>query len=77
MTWKPLDPFAGPAEEELPTGEELVELVAFYKRTADQNGEPYDPEWDRWVREDRGLHRGSLGLAEAARRFGVFDPDAA
>lgn len=70
MTWKPLDPYAGPDEAELPTGEELVELVAFYKRTADQNGERYDPEWDRWIREDRGLTRGGGGIAEAQRRFG-------
>lgn len=51
-----LDPYSGPGasvdNDEL-TGRELRELVAFYKRTADQNGEPYDPEWDRWIEEDR------------------------
>jgi hypothetical protein len=76
VTWKPLDPYAGPAEEELPTGTELEELVAYYKRTADQHGEPHDPEWDRWLAEDRGQGQqrvvGGLGLAEAARRFGVL-----
>lgn len=47
-----LDPFDGPEEIEPLSGLALVELVAFYKRTADQNGEPYDPEWDRWIEED-------------------------
>lgn len=49
MSWSPIDPYAGPAEIEPLTGEDLVELVAYYKRTADQNGEPHDPEWDRWL----------------------------
>lgn len=52
MTWKPLDPYAGPEETQLPTGQDLIEQVAYYKRTADQNGEPYDPEWDRWLELD-------------------------
>lgn len=47
-----MDPYAGPEEIEPLTGRDLIELVAFYKRTADQNGEPYDPEWDRWLMED-------------------------
>ena len=53
MTWKPLDPYAGSGEEIQPlTGQALIDEVAFHKRTADQNGEPYDPEWDRWLDED-------------------------
>jgi len=52
VSWTPLNPFKG-EEPEPASGEELVELVAFYKRTADQNGEPYDPEWDRWLAEAR------------------------
>jgi hypothetical protein len=52
--WRPVDPYTGPEDEIKPrTGRELEEEVAFYKRTADQNGEPYDPEWDRWLEEDR------------------------
>lgn len=62
----PLDPYTGPDEIQPLEGEELAELVAFYKRTADQNGEPYDPEWDRWL--NRRL--GAAGVAEARRRFG-------
>lgn len=54
---KPLNPYRGGPEPQPATGVELVELVAFYKRTADQNGEPYDPEWDRWIAEDRGEAR--------------------
>jgi hypothetical protein len=49
--WTPLDPYKGQEPEPL-TGQELRELVAFYKRTADQNGEPYDPEWDQWIADD-------------------------
>jgi hypothetical protein len=52
MAFKPLDPYEGTETEPL-TGQDLVELVAFYKRTADQNGEPHDPEWDRWLAEDQ------------------------
>jgi hypothetical protein len=48
----PLDPYEGPDEIEPLTGRELIELVAFYRRTADQNGEPHDPEWSQWLRED-------------------------
>lgn len=63
-----LDPYGGPDEEILPLkGKELAELVAFYKRTADQNGEPYDPEWDRWLAGPRPP--GANGLDEARRRF--------
>jgi len=52
--WRPLDPYAGTADEIEPlTGRALQDEVTFYKRTADQNGEPYDPEWDRWLEEDR------------------------
>jgi hypothetical protein len=51
VSWTPLDPFSGPEELPIPTHAELTELVAFYKRSADQNGEPYDPEWDRWLAE--------------------------
>jgi hypothetical protein len=49
--WKPLDPYRGKEIEPL-HGQELIDLVDFYKRTADQNGEPHDPEWDRWLAED-------------------------
>lgn len=56
MTWKPLHPFKGEEPQPL-EGEELAELVAFYKRTADQTGEPYDPEWDKWL-ADAGIPRG-------------------
>lgn len=49
---KPLNPYEGPEETEPLTGFELAAEVAFFKRTADQNGEPYDPEWDRWLAED-------------------------
>lgn len=49
-----LNPYVGPSgEDEEWTGESLRELVAYYKRTADQNGESHDPEWDRWIEEDR------------------------
>lgn len=65
-----IDPYDGPDEDEPATGQELVELVAYYKRTADQNGEPHDPEWDRWLREDQGRVGGNAGAAEARRRFG-------
>jgi hypothetical protein len=54
MSWKPLDPFHGPEDSMIPPGPELEELVAYYKRTADQLGEPYDPEWDRWLAGDTG-----------------------
>lgn len=70
MTWKPLDPYAGPEEIEELTGEELAAEVAFYKRTADLQGLPHDPAWDRWLREDQGLTHGGGGVAEAQRRFG-------
>jgi hypothetical protein len=49
--WEPLDPYRGEETEPL-TGAALADLVAFYKRTADQNGEPYDPEWDQWLADD-------------------------
>lgn len=66
-----IDPYSGPDEIEPLTGQELVDEVAFYKRTADQQGLPYDPEWDRWIREDQGLTKGAGGLIEAQRRFGT------
>lgn len=47
-----LDPFVRPGGTEPLTGQALIDEVAFYKRTADQNGEPYDPEWDEWLRND-------------------------
>ena len=54
MSWNPpLDPNGTWGEDIQPeTGQALIDLVAFYKRTADANGEPYDPEWDRWLEED-------------------------
>lgn len=52
MTWKPLDPYSGPEEIQPLTGQDLIEEVAFYKRTADLRGEPHDPEWDRWLELD-------------------------
>lgn len=69
MSWKPLDPYSGPPEDEPLTGQALADEVAFHKRTADLHGLPHDPEWDRWLAEDQGI-LGAAGLAEAKRRFG-------
>jgi len=49
----PLDPYQGGAETPPLTGDDLAREVAFYKATADEHGEPYDPEWDRWLADDR------------------------
>lgn len=54
-----LNPYSGPPEEIQPlTGEALRREVEFYKRTADQNGEPYDPAWEQWLIDDaQGIER--------------------
>lgn len=65
-----MNPYTGPDEIEPLTGQALVDEVAYFKQVADATGEPYDPEWDRWIREDQGLTHGAGGIAEAQRRFG-------
>ena len=62
MSWKPLDPYSGPPEpdDEL-RGLDLLREVAYFKRCADHDGLPYDPEWDRWIAEDPAA---SLALAK-------------
>ena len=52
--WKPLDPYVG-EEPQVLTGQALRDEIAHYRRTADQNGEPHDPEWDRWLTDDEFL----------------------
>jgi hypothetical protein len=47
----PLNPYVG-GEPPLPlVGQELEDEVAFLKRDADLTGQPYDPDWDRWLAE--------------------------
>lgn len=41
-----------PDEVQPLTGLALIQEVAFYKQTADETGDEYDPEWDQWVRDD-------------------------
>ncbi len=56
--WQPLNPYSGDGEEVSDlTGEDLELEVAYFKKVADAAGEPYDPEWDRWLQEDRELRK--------------------
>jgi len=53
VSWTPLDPYSNPGDGSPPlTGLALVQEVAFHKRTAAQNGEAPDPEWDQWLADD-------------------------
>jgi len=69
VTWKPLDPYSGPPEDPEPTSEQIAIDVAYFKRCADHDGLPYDPQWDAWLAGDRPPP-GARGLAEVKRRFG-------
>ncbi len=51
--WVPLDPYSGEYdiedEEPILTRAEMQAQVEFFKKLADRDGLPYDPEWERWI----------------------------
>lgn len=47
------NPDAGAFETESDYWADVLEWVAMYRRVADENGQPHDPEWDQWEMEAR------------------------